>query len=108
MSERACERGGGDQRDPTRKGSPVKRPTIADIARRAGVSKVAVSYALGGKPGVSEATRRRIVAIAEEIGFNPNSAARALSGAAAQAVGLALCRPARLLGVEPFFNQLIS
>jgi DNA-binding LacI/PurR family transcriptional regulator len=86
----------------------VKRPTIADIARRAGVSKVAVSYALGGKPGVSEATRRRIVAIAEEIGFNPNSAARALSGAAAQAVGLALCRPARLLGIEPFFNQLIS
>jgi DNA-binding LacI/PurR family transcriptional regulator len=86
----------------------VKRPTIADIARRAGVSKVAVSYALGGKPGVSEATRRRIVAIAEEIGFNPNSAARALSGAAAQAVGLALCRPARILGVEPFFNQLIS
>ena len=86
----------------------MKRPTIADIAQRAGVSKVAVSYALAGKPGVSEATRRRIVAIAEEIGFNPNSAARALSGAAAQAVGLTLCRPARILGVEPFFNQLIS
>jgi DNA-binding LacI/PurR family transcriptional regulator len=89
-------------------GVSVKRPTISDIAQRAGVSKVAVSYALGGKPGVSEATRRRIVAIAEEIGFNPNSAARALSGAAAQAVGLALCRPARLLGVEPFFTKLIS
>jgi DNA-binding LacI/PurR family transcriptional regulator len=86
----------------------VKRPTIADIARQAGVSKVAVSYALAGKPGVSEATRRRIVAIAEEIGFKPNSAARALSGAAAQAVGLALCRPARIIGIEPFFNQLIS
>jgi DNA-binding LacI/PurR family transcriptional regulator len=86
----------------------VTRPPLADIAQRAGVSKVAVSYALAGKPGVSEATRRRIVAIAEEIGFNPNSAARALSGAAAQAVGLALCRPARILGVEPFFNQLIS
>ena len=86
----------------------MKRPTISDIARRAGVSKVAVSYALGGKPGVSEATRKRIVAIAEEIGFNPNSAARALSGAAAQAVGLALCRPARTLGLEPFFMELIS
>jgi DNA-binding LacI/PurR family transcriptional regulator len=86
----------------------VKRPTIADIARRAGVSKGAVSYALNGQPGVSEATRQRILAIAEEIGWNPNSAARALSGATANAVGLALCRPARILGIEPFYMELIS
>ncbi|WP_305782967.1 LacI family DNA-binding transcriptional regulator [Symbioplanes lichenis] len=86
----------------------VKRPTIADIARRAGVSKGAVSYALNGQPGVSEATRQRIVAIAREIGFNPNSAARALSGASARAVGLTLCRPARMLSLEPFFMGLIS
>lgn len=86
----------------------MKRPTIADIARRAGVSKGAVSYALNGQPGVSEATRQRIVAIADEIGWNPHNAARALSGAAAQAVGLALLRPARVLGIEPFFMELIS
>ncbi|SDY56756.1 transcriptional regulator, LacI family [Micromonospora pattaloongensis] len=86
----------------------MKRPTIADIARRAGVSKGAVSYALNGQPGVSEATRQRILAIAEEIGFTPNSAARALSGATANAVGLALRRPARILGLEPFFMELIS
>ncbi|MFI6760726.1 LacI family DNA-binding transcriptional regulator [Micromonospora sp. NPDC050417] len=86
----------------------MKRPTIADIARQAGVSKGAVSYALNGQPGVSESTRQRILAIAREIGFNPNSAARALSGATANAVGLALCRPARTLGVEPFFMELIS
>ncbi|HEY8533931.1 MAG TPA: LacI family DNA-binding transcriptional regulator, partial [Micromonospora sp.] len=52
---------------------PVKRPTIADIARRAGVSKGAVSYALNGQPGVSEATRQRILAIARELGFTRNS-----------------------------------
>jgi DNA-binding LacI/PurR family transcriptional regulator len=86
----------------------VKRPTIADIARRAGVSKGAVSYALNGQPGVSEATRRRIVAIAEEIGWNPHSAARALSGAPAHTVGLAIRRPARVLGLEPFYMELIS
>jgi DNA-binding LacI/PurR family transcriptional regulator len=86
----------------------VKRPTIADIAQRAGVSKGAVSYALNGQPGVSEATRQRIVAIAREIGFNPNNAARALSGASAKAVGLTLCRPARILSIEPFFMGLIS
>ena len=86
----------------------MKRPTIADIAQRAGVSKGAVSYALNGQPGVSEATRQRIIAIAREIGFNPNSAARALSGASARAVGLTICRPARILSIEPWFMGLIS
>ncbi|MEO3814502.1 LacI family DNA-binding transcriptional regulator [Sphaerisporangium sp. B11E5] len=86
----------------------MKRPTIADIARQAGVSKGAVSYALNGQPGVSASTRARIVAIAEEIGWRPNSAARALNGARADTVGLALSRPARFLGVEPFFMELIS
>ncbi|MEU6742562.1 LacI family DNA-binding transcriptional regulator [Streptosporangium sandarakinum] len=86
----------------------MKRPTIADIARRAGVSKVAVSYALNDRPGVSEAKRAVIKAIAQEIGWRPNSAARALNGARAHSVGLAVCRPARVLGVEPFFMELIS
>jgi len=86
----------------------VKRPTIADVARRAGVSKGAVSYALNGQPGVSESTRRRVLAIAEELGWNPNAAARALSGAASRTIGMALRRPARILGAEPFFMELIS
>jgi DNA-binding LacI/PurR family transcriptional regulator len=86
----------------------VKRPTIADIASRAGVTKAAVSFALNGQPGVSPATRERIFAIAEEIGFQPNSAARALSDGRAGAFGLVVDRPARTLGVEQFFIQLIS
>ncbi|MEV6630847.1 LacI family DNA-binding transcriptional regulator [Actinoplanes sp. NPDC051470] len=86
----------------------MKRPTIADIAQRAGVSKGAVSYALNGRRGVSDATRQRIVAIARELGFNPSNAARALSGASACAVGMTLCRPAEILAVETFFMRLIS
>ncbi|MFD0776209.1 LacI family DNA-binding transcriptional regulator, partial [Streptomonospora algeriensis] len=57
----------------------MRRPTIADIAQAAGVSKGSVSYALNGKPGVSEATRLRVLAIAEELGWAPSTAARALS-----------------------------
>ena len=86
----------------------MKRPTIADIAREAGVSKGAVSYALNDRPGVSEETRARILAIAERIGFRANTAARALAGAPARVVGLALRRPASTLGVEPFFMELVS
>ncbi|GAA0646627.1 LacI family DNA-binding transcriptional regulator [Kutzneria viridogrisea] len=86
----------------------MKRPTIMDIARRAGVSKGAVSMALNGQPGVSEATRRRILQVAQELDWHPNNAARALSAARAGAIGLVLARPARTLGVEPFFFQLIS
>lgn len=86
----------------------MRRPTIADIAQRAGVTKAAVSFALNGQPGVSAATRERILAIAAEIGFQPSSAARALTAGKAGAFGLVIDRPARTLGIEPFFMQLIS
>ncbi|MCQ4206301.1 LacI family DNA-binding transcriptional regulator [Streptomyces longispororuber] len=86
----------------------MKRPTMADIARRAGVTKAAVSFALNDRPGVSAPTRRRILAIAEELGWQPNSAARALSDGRAGAFGLVIDRPARTLGLEPFFMQLVS
>lgn len=86
----------------------MKRPTMTDIARRAGVTKGAVSFALNGKRGVSEHTRQRILAIAEELGWQPNSAARALSDGRAGSYGLVVDRPARILGIEPFFMSLIS
>ncbi|MGW0532525.1 LacI family DNA-binding transcriptional regulator [Streptomyces sp. NPDC003032] len=86
----------------------MKRPTIADIAKRAGVSKVAVSYALNDRPGVSAQTRESVKAIAADLGWRPSSAARALTGARARAIGLAVCRPARTLSIEPFFMELIS
>jgi DNA-binding LacI/PurR family transcriptional regulator len=86
----------------------TKRATIADIAKRAGVSKGAVSYALNGQPGVSETTRRRVLELAAEMGWHPNSAARALSASRAGAFGLVLARPASTLGVEPFMMKLIS
>jgi DNA-binding LacI/PurR family transcriptional regulator len=67
-----------------------------------------VSYALNNNPGISDETRRRILAIADEIGWHPNRAARALSAAKSGACGLALARPARTLAYEPFFSKLLS
>ena len=53
--------------------------TISDVARSAGVSNSAVSYALNGKPGVSQKTREKILRVAEAKGWKPNSAAKARS-----------------------------
>ncbi|WP_166353340.1 substrate-binding domain-containing protein [Phytoactinopolyspora limicola] len=98
-----------DNTDDDTKGHPApSRPTISDIARRAGVSKGAVSFALNGRPGVSDDTRGRILRIAEELNWRPHRAARALSGAHTDAMGLVVARPARTLGVEPFFAHLVS
>ena len=85
-----------------------RRTTIKDIAERAGVSKGAVSYALNGRPGVSEETRDRILAIADELGWYPNRAARALSASRADACGLVLARPATTIALEPFFMEFIA
>ncbi|MGQ4422726.1 LacI family DNA-binding transcriptional regulator, partial [Streptomyces violaceoruber] len=78
----------------------ARRPTMKDIARRAGVSESAVSFALNDRPGVSEITRDRVRRVAEQLGWRPSTAARALSGEGAATVGFVLARPAHTLGVD--------
>jgi DNA-binding LacI/PurR family transcriptional regulator len=52
----------------------------ADVARRAGVSQATVSYVLNSTPGqaISEQTRTRVLKAADDLGYQPNSAARGL------------------------------
>jgi DNA-binding LacI/PurR family transcriptional regulator len=52
---------------------------IRDIARLAGVSTATVSKVLNNYTEVSDATKARILKIVEEVGYIPNSSARALS-----------------------------
>jgi len=66
-----------------------KRPTIADVAQRAGVSKTVVSHALNGKRPVSEETRRRIFQAIEELGYQPNPLAQRLAGGRTGIIGFA-------------------
>ncbi|MFB8776195.1 LacI family DNA-binding transcriptional regulator [Streptomyces broussonetiae] len=88
--------------------TPSTRVTIKDVAARAGVSKGAVSLAFNHKPGLSEATRDRIFRAARELGWAPNLTARSLAGSRVDVVGLAVCRPARMLGLEPFYMEFVS
>ena len=85
-----------------------RRPTISDVARRAGVSKGAVSFALNDRPGVAPETRDRILAVARELGWTPSHRARALAASRSMAVGLVIARPPETLGADPFFPSFIA
>lgn len=85
-----------------------RRPTIDDVAARAGVSSAAVSFAVNGRPGVGEDTRRRILAAVEELGWRPSASARALTEARSRAVGLLLSRSLDQLEVDPFFVRFLA
>lgn len=55
----------------------AKDVTLADIAAKVGVSNVAVSKALSGKPGVSHELRYKIKQVAEQLGYLPNTPLKA-------------------------------
>jgi DNA-binding LacI/PurR family transcriptional regulator len=89
-------------------GTRNSRPTIADVARRAGVSRAAVSFAINGRPGVADETRSRILRAAEELGWHPSVSARALSRAQAGAIGLVLERHPDRLEFDDFFVRFLA
>ena len=84
------------------------RPTIVDVAARAGVSVAAVSFAMNGRPGVAEGTRQRILEAAAELEWHPSAPARALTLARARAIGLVLTRPTEQLEADPFFVRFLA
>lgn len=55
-----------------------KRPTLADLAARAGVSTALASIVMRGAKGASAATRERVLEAAREIGYRPDARARLL------------------------------
>lgn len=78
------------------------------MARLAGVSKGAASHALNGRAGVSEETRARVKAAALELGWTPNSTARALSGSRSGAIGWAILRTPKSSTIDPYFTDLFA
>jgi DNA-binding LacI/PurR family transcriptional regulator len=66
---------------------------IRDVARAAGVSITTVSHALNDKPGVSDATRRNVRAVAEELGYRPDPRGRQLASGRSGLVALTVSLP---------------
>lgn len=78
-----------------------RRPTSHDVARRAGVSQSTVSFVFTGRPGISEATREKVLRAASELHYRPNLAARSMrtqrTGRLAVVVPIATINPLTLL-----------
>jgi DNA-binding LacI/PurR family transcriptional regulator len=80
-----------------------ERETVVTLARLAGVAASTVSRALNGDKRISEPTRRRIEALANERGYTPNAMARTLSSGRSGLIGLAL-GPIE----NPFYTELMQ
>ncbi|TSJ77310.1 LacI family DNA-binding transcriptional regulator [Rariglobus hedericola] len=63
----------------------MKRISMQDVATAAGVSRMAVSYALRGDPQIAAETRQKIVAVAERMGYRPDPLIQRLSAHLADA-----------------------
>lgn len=74
-------------------GAGSRPPTIADVARAAGVSRTTVSHALNGLGKVDPRTRERIKRVATELGYRPNLRAQRLRRGQAKAIALASTMP---------------
>ncbi|WP_206192414.1 LacI family DNA-binding transcriptional regulator [Scrofimicrobium canadense] len=86
----------------------TKRATIEDVARKAGLSKTAVSFVFNGRSGVSAESQKRIMQAAEELGWRPDARARALSLSQTHVLGLVVKRDPSLLSTDPFFAGFVS
>lgn len=79
------------------------RPRIADVAREAGVSKTAVSFAFNSPERLSPDTATRIHAVAESLGYRPHPVARMLSKGRTRTLGILTPQALSVVFPNPFF-----
>jgi LacI family transcriptional regulator len=77
--------------------------TIADVARKAGVSVSTVSHVLNGTRRVAPNTARAVQDVIDSFGYKPNILARSLKAASTRSVGIALSSI-----TNPYFVDIIS
>ncbi len=76
--------------------------TMGDVARIAGVSASTVSHVLNGTRNVNAATRLRVEAAIEEVGYRRNGVARSLAAGRTHTVGLSISAL-----TNPYFGSLV-
>ena len=79
------------------------RVTTKDIARISGVSRGSVDRALHDKPGISRATRERVLRVSREVGYRADLIARGLVKGRTSTIGVVVFDLA-----HEFFSELVS
>ena len=81
-----------------------RRPRIADVAREAGVSKTAVSFAFNSPDRLAPATASRIRTIADSLGYRPHPVARMLAQRQTFTLGVLTPQALSVIFSNPFFG----
>ena len=81
--------------------------TILEIARLANVSCSTVSRALNGRKGVGEKMRSKIIELAQEMDYYPNSTARALVSKRVGVIGLIIPRTSEYTFSSPYYSHIL-
>ena len=83
--------------------APTQRARIADVARQAGVSKAAVSFAFNSPGRLAVETAERIRRVAEELGYRPHPVARMLTAGSTATIGILSPQALAQVFANPFF-----
>ncbi len=84
------------------------RTRIADVAREAGVSKTAVSFAFNNPERLNPATGAKIRAVADALGYRPHLSARTPVQKSTMNIGLLTPQVLSVLFANPFYAELCS
>jgi DNA-binding LacI/PurR family transcriptional regulator len=82
----------------------TQRPRIADVAREAGVSKTAVSFAFNAPDRLAPETATRIREIADQLGYTPHPVARMLTQRQTMTIGVLTPQALSVIFSNPFFG----
>lgn len=82
--------------------------SMKDIAKQCNVSVASVSKALNGYPDISEETRQLILKTASEMGYLPNSSARALKTKRSYNLGVLFVDEAMSGLTHDYFNHVLK
>jgi DNA-binding LacI/PurR family transcriptional regulator len=86
----------------------LSRVPIADVATAAGVSKTAVSFAFNNPERLGLATLERVLGVAQDLGYAPHPAARALSMRRSGTIGVLIPQRLSTVFANPFMSELIQ
>jgi alanine racemase len=84
-------------------GQPAARARIADVAREAGVSKAAVSFAFNNPDRLKQETAEHIRRVATALGYRPHPVARMLTAGSTATIGILSPNPLTQVFANPFF-----